>query len=65
MVGDVESKSLFLGSSGLPGSCREGKMFLNFIKWQKVSLSVVINISMLAHISKDGWIQSSEFMIRI
>lgn len=64
-VGDVERKSSFLGSTGLPGSHKEGKCVFNFMKWQKVSLSVVLNVSMLAHISEDGWIQSAEFMIWI
>lgn len=42
VVGDVERKSSFLG---LPESHKEGKCVFNFMKWQKVSLSVVLNVS--------------------
>lgn len=60
MVGNVERKISFLGSTGLLGSHKEGKCVFNFMKWQKVSLSVVPNVSMLAHISEDGEIQSTD-----
>lgn len=60
MVGDVERKISFLGSTGLLGSYKEEKCVFNFMEWQKVSLSVVPNVSMLAHISEDGGIQSTD-----
>lgn len=60
VVGDLERKISFLDSTGLLGSHKEGKCVSNFMKWQKVNLSVVSNVSMLAHISEDGWIQSAD-----
>lgn len=63
VVGNMKGKGSLLGSSGLPGNHKDN-VFSIIIKWQKQFVSGSKHFHACSHFG-GGWIQSSEFMVKI